>query len=165
MLTRKIQNINFSPEDPRPQDWNPKDPLLLTSCIRPKQIHRVYIDNDDSTDIIYKHYIQKLLESWKEELKPPTSGPLVGFIGHSLWTLGTIHLSFMLISHDRRESRTPTIEFYVIRHPTERNILLGRLTLFEIQVLSSIIHDIVKFSTWLGSATIVTSSPCRQTCH
>lgn len=56
-LTRKIQSINFSSEDPWPQDWNPKDPLILTSCIRPKQIHRVYIDNDNSTDILYKHYI------------------------------------------------------------------------------------------------------------
>lgn len=38
-LNRKIQNSSFSLEDPRPHDWNPKDPLLIAACIRQKQIH------------------------------------------------------------------------------------------------------------------------------
>lgn len=92
VLSRNLLSINFSLEDPRPQNWKPRDPLFITACIRQKQIHRVYIDNCSSTNIIYKHYFRQLLNSWKEGLKPPTSGPLIGFTGHSLWPLGTKHL-------------------------------------------------------------------------
>lgn len=45
VLSRNLLNINLSSEDPSPRDWNPKDPLLITTCIRQKQIHCIYIGN------------------------------------------------------------------------------------------------------------------------
>lgn len=60
LLYWSILSINFSPEDLRPQSWNPGDPLLITSYICQKQIHHVYIDNSSSTDILYVHCFQQM---------------------------------------------------------------------------------------------------------
>lgn len=106
-----------------------------------------------------------MADSWKEEWKPPIGGPLVGFTGHNLWLLGTIHLPLILVYYDGKESRTQTIEFSVICNPTEQNILLGRLTLFELQPVPSTIHSTLKFGTQSESVTIVADNPHRWTCH
>lgn len=63
VLSRNLLKINFSSKDPRPGKWNPKDPLLITSCICQNQIHSVHIDNGRSTDIVYEHCFQQLLSS------------------------------------------------------------------------------------------------------
>lgn len=157
--SRSLLNINFSLEDQRPHNYNTSDPLLITACICQKKIHCVYINNGICTDILYEHCLQQLLTSRKEDLKPLTGGPLVGFTRHNLLLLLTIHFLLMLVSHDGREKITRTIEFSVIHFPIEQNILLGRLTLFQLQVIPSTIHGIVKFSTRTGPITIIASSP------
>lgn len=55
VISRNLLSINFSLEDSRPHNWNPWDPLLITTYIRENQIHNIYIDNGSNTDILYEH--------------------------------------------------------------------------------------------------------------
>lgn len=60
-----------------------------------------------------------------------------------------------LTSHDQTRRKTTLIDFIVIRHPTEHNIILGRTTIFRFWAISFNIHGIVKFSTIEGPRTIL----------
>lgn len=162
VLTKNAPNINFLTKDPRMPDLKSRDRLLITSCISQIQNNRVYIDNDSGTDILYEHCFQQLPTSWKEGLAPPTVGLLVGFTGHNLWPLGTIHIPLTITSHDGRDRITHTIHFPVVRFSSGNDVLLGRPTLFQLQAIPSTIHDTMKFSASSGLETIVgTSSRIR----
>lgn len=113
VLSRNILSIRFSIDRPRPPNWDPRYPLLITAYICQMQAHYVYIDNDSSTDILYEHYFRQLPTSRKEGLNPPTTSPLIGFIGHNRWPLGTIHLPLTLFSHGRKDKIAWIIEFSV----------------------------------------------------
>lgn len=103
-------------------------------------MHRVYIDNGSSTDILYEHCIRKLPESWKKELKPVAGGPLVDFTGHSLWPLGTLHLTLMLASHDGRErERNKSNQILYNLSPSGTIYTVKASTLYELQAVPSTI--------------------------
>lgn len=68
VLSLNILNIRFLIDDPRPPNWNPRDPLLIIADIHQKQVHRLYIHNDNNTVILYKHCFRQLPTSWKEGL-------------------------------------------------------------------------------------------------
>lgn len=114
VLSRIILNITFLIEDPRPPNWDPKDPILVTGYIHQMKVHHVYIDNDSSTNVLYGHCFRQLPTSCKEGLKPPTCGLLKGFIVYSLWPLGSIHVPLTLGSHDGKDKITWTVEFSVV---------------------------------------------------
>lgn len=52
--------------------------------------------------------------------------------------------------------------FLVVNCSIEHNILLGRPALFPLQAIPSTIHDVVKFSTSDGSATIISTKPTKM---
>nr|KAJ0224670.1 hypothetical protein LSAT_V11C100012720 [Lactuca sativa] len=118
--TLNILNIKFSIDETWPPNWDPRDPLLITTYIHQTQVHRVYIHNSSSTYILYEHCFRQLLTSWKEGVKPvqtvthllegktqaPTGRSLIGLMGNSLWPLGTIHLPLTLVSHDGSDKIT-----------------------------------------------------------
>nr|KAJ0189757.1 hypothetical protein LSAT_V11C800399460 [Lactuca sativa] len=96
VLSRNLLKISFSSNDPKPSNWDPQDPLLISGFI------------------LYKHCFRQLPDAWKEGLKHPTGGPLIGSTGHSFWTLGTIRLPLMMVSHEERGRITRIIKFFEI---------------------------------------------------
>lgn len=60
VLSINILNMTFSTEDPRPPNWDPRGPLLVTGYIHQTKVYSLYIDNGSSTDILYKHCFRKL---------------------------------------------------------------------------------------------------------
>nr|KAJ0228071.1 hypothetical protein LSAT_V11C100030700 [Lactuca sativa] len=165
LLSRNLLNISFSSSDPRPSNWDPRDPLLISGFIFNMKIHRIYIGNGSCSDILYEHCFRQLPNAWKEGLRPPTGGPLVGFSRRSLWPLGIILLPLTLVSHDERDRITRTIRFSVIRYPTEHNIMLGRSTISLLHLVPSTIHGIIKFSTCQGSVTVLATNTRAYHCH
>lgn len=163
-LTRSTHGLTFSVKDPRPKGWRGDDPLIIHGSIKNLMIHRVYIDTGSSTDIIYEHCFRLLPDRWKENLKP-TVGRLTGFTGHNHWPLGTIHLPFTLTINDRVKKKTTLIDFVVIRHPKEHNIILRQTTLLRFGVVPSTIHGIIKFSTIEGPGTVLAAPPRELQCY
>lgn len=150
--------LTFSIQDPRPDGWRGDNPLIIQASIKDVTIHRVYVDTESLADIIYEHCFRLLPDRWKDNLRP-TTGRLVGFTGHSLWPLGTIHLPLTITSHDKQRKKTALIDFVVIRHSTEHNIILGRTALLKLGAVPSTIHGIMKFDTPKGEATILATPP------
>lgn len=142
-----------------PPNWDPRDPLLVTVYIHKTKVHRVYIDNGSNTNVLYEHCFRKMPTSWKEGLNPLIGGLVVGFIGHSLWALGTIYLLLTLVSHDGKDKITQTIGFSMVRFLKEHNILLKRPMIYQLQGILLTIHGIVKFITHIRSDTIVSTNP------
>lgn len=121
-------------------------------------IHRVYIGMGRSVYIIYENCFRLLPDRWKDNLKP-TAGRLIGFTGHNLWPLGTIHLPLTLTSHEKQRKKTVLIDFMVIRHSVDHNIILGRTALLKLGAFPSTMHGVVKFSTADDSAMILATLP------
>lgn len=155
--------LTFSARDPRPKGWKGDNPLIIQASIKNVTIHRAYIDTGSSADIIYEHCFRLLHDKWKENLRP-TTRRLVGFIGHSIWPLGRIHLPLTLTSHDKQRRKTTLIGFVVIRHSAEHNIILGRTALLKLGAIPSTMHGIIKFSTTEGLATVLATPPKELQC-
>ena len=156
--------LTFSIQDPRPDGWKGDNPLIIQASIKDVTIHRVYVDTGSSADIIYEHCFRLLPDRWKDNLRP-TTGRLVGFTGHSLWPLGTIHLPLTITSHDKQRKKTALIDFVVIRHSAEHNIILGRTALLKLGAVPSTMHGIMKFDTPKGEATILATPPRELRCY
>ncbi|CAI9287407.1 unnamed protein product [Lactuca saligna] len=99
-------NMDLSTSDPRPEHWDPNDPLHIKGFIGQKRVKCVYINNGRWVNIIYEQCVQRLPIEWKKYIQPPHQGLLVGFTGHGIWPEGTIMLLFILVSHDRAEQIT-----------------------------------------------------------
>ena len=155
-----MQGLTSSMCDPTPSGWNGDNPLVIQGSIRDVIVHRVYVDTGSSGDILYEHCFRLLPNTWKERLRP-TTGQLTGSTRHSLWPLVTIHLPFTLVSQDKTRRRTALIDFVVIRHPSEHNIILSRTALLRFGVVLSTIHRIIKFSTSHVPGTIL-ATPLRE---
>lgn len=153
-----MRTLTFSVQDHRPEGWRGDDPLVIQASIRDVTIHRVYMDTGSLADIIYEHCFRLLLDRWKDNLQP-TMGRLVGFTGHSLWPLGTIHLPLTITSHDKQQKKTALIDFVAIRHAAEHNIILGRTTLLKLGAVPSTMHGVMKFNTPMGASMILATPP------
>lgn len=97
-------------------------------------------------------------------LKPAT-GQLKGFTWHIMWPLRTIHLPFILVSYDKTRRKTNLIDFVLIWHPVEHNIILGWTALPKFEAISSIMHRVVKFNTTEGSGTILATPSKERWCY
>ncbi|XP_023742246.1 uncharacterized protein LOC111890354 [Lactuca sativa] len=158
------RTLMFSIQDPRPAGWKGDNPLIIQASIRDVTIHWVYIDTGSSTYIIYEHCFRLLPDRWKDNLRF-TTGRLVGFTGHSMWLLGTIHLPLTITSHDKHRKKTALVDFVVIRHATEHNIILGRSALLKLGAIPSTIHGIMKFDTPKGKAMILATPSKELQCY
>ena len=66
--------------------------------------------------------------------------------------------------HDKQRSKTVLVDFVVILHSAEHNIILGRPALLKLGAISSTMHGIVKFNTSEGLATILATPPRQLQC-
>ncbi|XP_023754008.1 uncharacterized protein LOC111902400 [Lactuca sativa] len=162
-IRHSVRALTFSVQDPRPEGWRGDNPLVIQASIRDVTIHRVYVDTRSSADIIYEHCFWLLPDRLKNNLRP-TTGRLVGFIGHSLWSQGTIHLPLTITSHDRKRKKTALIDFVAIQHSVEHKIILGRTTLLKLGVVPSTMHGVMKFDTPMGVATVLAAPPKELQC-
>ncbi|XP_023755822.1 uncharacterized protein LOC111904277 [Lactuca sativa] len=162
-LTPMTQEHTFSAQDPRPEGWTGDNPLIIQTSIKYVVIHRVYVDTGSSVDIIYDHCFRLLPDRWKNGLRP-TMRRLVGFTGHSLWPLGMIHLPLTLTSHDKQRRKIVLVDFVVIRHSAEHNIIMGRPALLKLGAIPSTMHGIVKLNTIGGPAMILATQPRKLQC-
>lgn len=158
---QNILNIAFSMNDPRTENWDPNEPLHITSFVSQHHVEQVYIDNGSRVNVIYEHCLRQLPIDWRKHLQPPCQGPLVEFTGHNIWPTGIVRLPFTLFSHDREKEITTGLEFSVVDRPTEHNILLGRPALFQLQAIPSTLHGVLKFNMSDRSTTVMATKPAN----
>lgn len=127
-------------------------------------MHQEYIDIGSSADIIYEHCFRLLPGRWKESLKPATR-ILTGCTWHNLWPLGKIQLPFTLTNHDKTKRKTTFIDFVVIRHPTEHNIILRWTALLQFSAVPLTMQRVIKFSIAEGPRMVLAIAPRELRCY
>lgn len=79
--------------------------------------------------------------------------------------LGKIHLPFTLTSLDKVKKNTILIDFVVIRHLADHNVILGRTALLKFGAVPQKMHGIIKFTTTKGSGTVLETLPRELQCY
>ncbi|KAI3523814.1 hypothetical protein L1887_02239 [Cichorium endivia] len=153
------QQISFSGRDRKPDGWNGDDPLIIQARVRDVIIHRVHIDSGSAADIMFEHCFRQLPREWRADLCPP-AGNLTGFTGNSIIPTGMIYLPITI--DDGQRKKTVTLEFTVVRAPSEHNIILGRPATLYFGIVASTLHGIIKFPTDKGIATVLATPKNTQ---
>ncbi|KAK1356083.1 hypothetical protein POM88_049339 [Heracleum sosnowskyi] len=135
--------IFFSEEDAKWVHHPHSDALVVSVRIGSRNVHRVFVDNGISVNILYYGTYKKMGLLDKELIQGTTH--IYGFTGDSVRVKGTIKLSLTL--GEGSVSVTQVFEFLVIDQSTYYNALLGRPMLKEIRVVTSIYHLSMKFPT------------------
>ncbi|XP_071729283.1 uncharacterized protein [Rutidosis leptorrhynchoides] len=120
-------------------------------CIQIKCMH---VDTGSGVDIMYEHCYRFLPAEFKARLRHPDI-TLSGFSGEISWPLGRIEL-IVELSDDKNPQlvRSELIDFYVVRSTSRYNALLGRNFMRHFNIIPSVVHGLIKFSTMGGIATI-----------
>ena len=122
----------------RPRD---DDPMVVTGVIHQFKVHRIFVDQGSSADIMFWGLFDKLGLGSKD-LTPHNRG-LIGFTGDSVVPKGYVELSCTF--GDRNESRTIPVKFLVVDCPSAYNAILGRPTLNALGAVVSTVHLAMKF--------------------
>nr|GEV27408.1 hypothetical protein [Tanacetum cinerariifolium] len=117
-------------------------PMIIEAEIGGHCMHRIYVDEGSSSEILYEHCFSKFRLEIKNQLIPANT-PLVGFSGETIWPLGQISL---LVKN-----------FVVVRSPSPYNGIIGRPGVRKIRAIPSTAHGMLKFPVAGGIVTLRSS--------
>ncbi len=118
-------DITFTKEDLRDVVPHDNDPIVVSLVTAGRMVHRVWVDQGSSTDVMFWPTFEKLQLS-PDQLRP-YGGCLYGFAGDQVEVRGYIELRTTFT--DGSASRTEKIRYLVVNALSAYNILLGRPTL------------------------------------
>ena len=122
---RESPIIGFSEKDVRRLHHPHDDALVVSIRIEDYNMHRVSVNNESSTDIMYYPAFQQMRID--RERLIPTNAPLVSFGGIRVLPLGAITLSVMVGDYPQQIAKDVT--FLVVDYSSAYNTILGRPTL------------------------------------
>ena len=149
-LPRMDTTITFSDSDLEGCQHPHDDPLVVRAIVANTTVHRVFVDNGSSVDIIFASDFDKM-GIGREKLEPVNTH-LCGFSGEKVLPLGSIQL--VLTLGEPPCQATTTTRFLIVDAPSAYNMLLGRPSLNAIKAIPSAYHMIVKFPTVNGVGTV-----------
>ena len=142
-LPRLDTFITFSDSDLEGCQHPHDDPLVVRAVVANKTVHRVLVDNESSTDIIFASAFDKM-GIGRERLEPVNTH-LRGFSGEKVLPLVSIQL--VLTLGDPPCQATTTARFLIVDTQSAYNMLLGRPSLNAIKAIPSAYHMMIKFPT------------------
>ena len=137
------------------------DPLVIRAVVANKTIHRVLIDNESSSDIIFASAFGKM-GIGREKLEPVNTH-LRGFSGERVLPLGSIQL--VLTMGDPPFQATTTVKFLIVDAPLAYNMLLGRPSLNAIRAIPSTYYRVIKFPTANGVGMVQGDQRMARECY
>lgn len=117
--------------------------LVVAIRIGALNVHRVFVDNGSSVNILYYKTYKKM--GLPDRDMTVENIYLYGFGGEAIKAKGTIRLPVTLGEHSR--TATQIVEFMVVNQGSAHNALIGRPLLKEMRVVTSIYHISMKFPT------------------
>ncbi|GJT94587.1 reverse transcriptase domain-containing protein [Tanacetum coccineum] len=116
--------------------------LVIEAEISGHMIHRMYVDGDSSTEVLYEHCFNQLRPEIKSQMVLATTS-LTGFSRESIWPLGQLRLLVKL--GDAVHSTKAWMNFMIARSLSSYNGIIGRPEIREIQAIPSTAHRMLKF--------------------
>lgn len=164
MLVKKIKwmNFDFSHNSQVPVRHEGIEPLIIKALVGKNLIHKVYVDNGSSVNIIYKHFLDQLPQDVRGFVKPSISS-MVGFAGQVVWPEGQISLPFTLADYENKLTKTILENFNIIMAPSPYYMLLGKTGLWQLQTVPSTVHDLVRFPSDHGVINLRSIPPALIT--
>nr|GEU75997.1 hypothetical protein [Tanacetum cinerariifolium] len=98
-------------------------PMIIEAEMGGHCVHRIYVDEGSSSEILYEHCFNKFHPEIKNQLIPVNT-PLVGFSGEIIWPLGQI--SLLVRIGNEEHSTSARMNFMVVRSPSPYNGIIGR---------------------------------------
>ncbi|GJX27180.1 hypothetical protein Tco_0233476 [Tanacetum coccineum] len=127
-------------------------PVIFEVAVFRRKVGRVYMDIENTCEVIYEHYFEKLnpfIKATRVNMKTP----LVGFSGKRFWSVGEVPLEITIGKHPF--SRTETLNFVIVKSDSPHNMLLGRTAMQKMGIVVSTIHEAIKFHTKKGVGTVL----------
>ena len=124
-------------------------------------MHRVLVNNGNSTDILYYPAFQQM--GIDRERLILTNAPFVGFGGTGVFPLGAVTLSVMV--GDYPQQITKDVTFLVVDYSFTYNAILGRPTLNSWKAVTSTYHLMIKFPTDYGVGELRKNQVAARECY
>ncbi|GKD48978.1 reverse transcriptase domain-containing protein [Tanacetum coccineum] len=139
--------------------------MIIEAEIGGHCIYRMYVDGGSASEILYKHYFNRLRSKIKNQLVPATT-PLIGFSGEIIWPIWQIQLLVRI--GDEEHSASAWMNFVVGRSPSPYNGIIGRPRVKKLQAVPSMAHGMLKLPVEGGVITLksnrLVSGP-KETSH
>ncbi|XP_074362906.1 uncharacterized protein LOC141703225 [Apium graveolens] len=154
-------DITFRETDARWVHHPHNDALVISIQIGSKNVHRAFVDNGSSTNILYYSTFKKM--GLPDQDMSGENSWVYGFSGAGVRVMGSIRLPCTL--GESPLSVTKMLEFKVLNQESSHNVLLGRPFLREMRVITSIHHLTIKFPTPNGVGSIRGSQYDSRECY
>ncbi|GJV21757.1 reverse transcriptase domain-containing protein [Tanacetum coccineum] len=147
---------SFSPETtisfpPLGDEDGTEGPMIIEAEIGGHFVHRMYVDEGASSEILYEHCFVRLRPEIRSQMVSPTTY-LTGFSGETIWPLGQI--SLLVKIGDEGHSTSAWMNFIVVRSPSQHNGIIGRSGIRKIRAIPSTAHGMLKFPVEGGTVTL-----------
>ncbi|XP_021996336.1 uncharacterized protein LOC110893539 [Helianthus annuus] len=126
-------------------------PVVITGIVGHYETEYIFIDPGSTADIIYEQCFNQFDDEDKTRLEP-VDYPLSGFCNEMVFPLGQI--SFPVTFSDGKHSRTTNVNFMVMPVKSRHDVLIGRETQGELNMVTSTPHSAIGFLTETGVAII-----------
>ncbi|VFQ78673.1 unnamed protein product [Cuscuta campestris] len=158
---KKTEPLLFGPKD-LPEIPSPHREALVVRCeINEVIIHRSYVDNGSSVNIMYVRTFEEL--GLKKELLKRVRTPLSGFTGDIIDLEGLIEV--MVTFGDGEHKKTIPVEFMVVRLLGSHNLILGRPALEDLDSVTSVKYLNMKFPTDSGVGVCRGNQKLARLCY
>ncbi|XP_074342880.1 uncharacterized protein LOC141680595 [Apium graveolens] len=136
-------DITFKERESRYVHHPHNDALVITMLIGAMNMHRDFLANWSSANILYYSTYKKLgfpdIDMYFEDVH------VYGFTGEAVRVMGSVRLPVTL--EEGALSVTQMIDFKVLDQDSAHNVLVGRPWLWAFRVITSIHHLMIKFPT------------------
>ncbi|GKV45238.1 hypothetical protein SLEP1_g52347 [Rubroshorea leprosula] len=163
---QRAEQLRFVREQgPQPQGTRVVTPhnnaLVISVMINNCQVQRVLVDTGSAPDIMYYHCFESL--GLNPALLQRYDGPIYGFNNQPVPVEGILTMNIAFGSG--RTYVTPSVRFLVVKMPSSFNVVIGWSTLTKIRVVVSQSHLCMKFSTFMGIATLRGNQEVARHCY
>ncbi|XP_074326752.1 uncharacterized protein LOC141664696 [Apium graveolens] len=154
-------NITFREADARWVHHPHNDALVISIQIGTKNVHRVFVDNGNSANILYYSTFKKM--GLPDRDMSGEDSWVYGFSGAGVRVMGSIRLPCNL--GESTLFVTKMLEFNVLNQESSHNVLLERPFLRKMRVITSIHHLTIKFAMPNGVGSIRGSQYDSRECY
>nr|GEZ21183.1 reverse transcriptase domain-containing protein [Tanacetum cinerariifolium] len=150
-VTQSFERVKEIMFPPLATSSETEGPLVIEAEMGGYIIHRMYMDDGFSMEILYEHCFNRLRPEIKIQMVPATTS-LTGFSGETIWPLGQLRL--LVIIGDANHSTRAWMNFMIVRSLSPYNGIIGRPRIRAIQTVPFTVHGMLKFPVERGIVTI-----------